>query len=692
MRLSHIIYISAAVLLLTACGAEWNMRRGQKSLTLGEYYDAARQFAQAYRRTEPADRKLRGERARMMAECYDKINMKARAAAGYANAMRYHQLDAKGQLAYARALLATGDYKKAATLTAALADSTADLPLLDSTATAAATAQQMKKQGSTYKVKALAAVNSRRDDYSPVLTGDDYSTLYFTSTRNEAEGTETSGITGAKAGDIFYSKRDDKGRWSKPIAADGALNTEYDEGACSFSPDQQTMYLTQCLTDPAKPCLAQIVTSKRSDAAWGKVQQMKITADSLSAYAHPAVSPDGRWLYFVSDMPGGMGGYDIWRAQITADGQTGAVENLGAPVNTAGDEMFPTFRPNGDLYFSSNGHPGLGGLDIFYVTVDPATRHFVLHHPGYPLNSEGDDLGMTFEGAHNRGFFASNRRDARGYDHIYSFESNEITHSVTGWVYETDGYELPAADVRVVGDDGTQGRLTVHGDGSFQMSGKPGVSYLILATCKGYLNHMEQITMPDERHSCDTTLQFSLASITAPVLIDNIFYDFDKATLSDSSAHALDGLVKLLNDNPHITIELAAHTDRKGPDAYNNWLSQKRAEAVVDYLVRHGIARDRLTPKGYGKQKPKQINKRTAARYTWLKEGDVLTEAFIAKLPEDKQAICDQLNRRTEFSVLRTTYHLFDSDGKLIETPKPAGKPDNDGTSDSDDTIFEWGE
>lgn len=274
------------------------------------------------------------------------------------------------------------------------------------------------------------------------------------------------------------------------------------------------MYLTQCLTDPAKPCLAQIVTSKRSDAAWGKVQQMKITADSLSAYAHPAVSPDGRWLYFVSDMPGGMGGYDIWRAQITADGQTGAVENLGAPVNTAGDEMFPTFRPNGDLYFSSNGHPGLGGLDIFYVTVDPATRHFVLHHPGYPLNSEGDDLGMTFEGAHNRGFFASNRRDARGYDHIYSFESNEITHSVTGWVYETDGYELPAADVRVVGDDGTQGRLTVHGDGSFQMSGKPGVSYLILATCKGYLNHMEQITMPDERHSCDTTLQ--LIDVTVP--------------------------------------------------------------------------------------------------------------------------------------------------------------------------------
>ena len=513
-----------------------------------------------------------------------------------------------------------------------------------------------------------------------MLFGDENDQLFFTSTRNEAQGDEISGITGAKAGDIFFSQKDDKGKWGRPQTIESGLNTEYDEGACCFSADQRTMYLTQCSSDPSYPRFATIMTAQRSDAAWGKATALELTRDTLSSYAHPAVSPDEQWLYFVSDMPGGKGGLDIWRCRITAAG-LGGVENIGSPVNTEGDEMFPTFRPNGDLYFSSNGHPGLGGLDIFIAKVGKDGRYF-LEHPGFPLNSQGDDFGCTFEGPHNRGFFSSNRGDGRGWDHIYSFENPEIVQTIKGWVYEMEGYELPAAQVYVVGNDGTNLKLSVKGDGSFEQVINPNVDYVLLATCNGFLNHKEELRVEPVSESKEYTLQFPLASIRVPVLIDNIFYDFDKATLRPESATALDELVKLLNENPNITIELAAHADYRGRAQYNKNLSQRRAESVVRYLIDHGIAADRLTPVGYGVERPKKIRKKVTEKYPWLKENDELTEEFIKALDEEKQEICNQLNRRTEFTVLRTTYGMFDEKGQLKQLPKSKPKTNTDKSGD----------
>lgn len=501
-----------------------------------------------------------------------------------------------------------------------------------------------------------------------------------------------SGITGCKPADIFVSVKDDKGNWGKPEPVQGGLNTDAEEGACAFSPDGREMYLTQCVTDATNPRYAKIVKSSRADAAWGKANNLEITRDTLSSYAHPAISPDGQWLYFVSDMPGGMGGMDIWRVRITPAG-LGGVENLGAPINTPGNEMFPTFRPNGDLYFSSDGHPGLGGLDIYIAlpnasaeqvgrqdsTAQGEASAYRLFHPGYPLNSQGDDFGMTFEGAFNRGFFSSNRGDARGWDHIYRFENPEIVQTIKGWVYEMDGYELPAAQVRIVGSDGTNKTLSVTSEGSFTYVIKPDVDYLLLATCKGFLNHTEELRVGKVDESKEYTLQFPLASITVPVLIDNIFYDFDKATLRPESKQALDELVKLLKENGNVTIELSAHCDYKGSKEYNKQLAQRRAESVVQYLIAGGIAKDRLSPVGYGKEKPKVVRKKLTERYPWLKEDDVLTEAFIKKLDPEKQEICNQLNRRTEFKVLRTTYGLFDEKGNLKVKPKPQNHDNNKG-------------
>ena len=685
-RFSYILFVWAVAIILMGCGADSAMKKGDKFYALGEYHDAAAQYKKAYSQTRAKDKPLRGQRALKMADCYRRINFTQKAMAAYNNAVRYKQADSLALFYLGQLQLKNGSYKEAEKTFTVLLDSMPENKLVKNGLESARMAPRWKADAalSGYTVKREDLFNSRRAEYSPALAGDDYDQLYFSSTRNQAVGDELSGITGTKPADIFVAYKDDKGKWQKPETIESELNTDQDEGACSFTSDSRTMYLTICKTDPSYPRYAQIATSNRSDASWGKASVLELSRDTLSLYAHPAISPDGMWLYFVSNMPGGMGGLDIWRAQLTSAG-IGSIENLGESINTPGDEMFPTFRPNGDLYFSSNGHPGMGGLDIFIATPktspDPSKggeKHkansvgkdsplsegqgeaYTIEHPGYPLNSSGDDFGMTFEGLHNRGFFSSNRGDARGWDHIYSFEKHEVVQTVKGWVYEQDGYELPQALVYMVGNDGTNVKLSVKGDGSFTEQIKPGVDYVFLGTCKGFLNHKEQLKVDTVTESQEYVLQFPLASITAPVLIDNIFYDFDKATLRPESTEALDKLVTLLNENPNVTIELSAHTDYRGSAEYNKRLSQRRAESVVNYLTEHGIAADRLSPMGYGKEKPKTVKRKLTETYDWLKEGDVLTEEFITSLKdEEKQNVCNQLNRRTEFVVLRTTYGLF---------------------------------
>ena len=668
-RRKSVVLAISILLILSSCGADRNIKKGDKYLSMGEYYNAATQFKTAYQRTLPKERRQRGLIATKLAECYDRISSYQSAIAAYRNIIRYKLDNGETHKKLADNLMKNGSYKDAIKEYQIALDSLPGNQLIIQSLEAATLATQTKELGSKYIVKRMDVFNSRRQDYSPMLYGDKFDQLYFSSTRNDAQGDDISGITGAKAGDIFISEKDDKGKWSVPRDITSGLNTDADEGTPAFSADGREMYITQCLTDPTYPRYAQIAVSNRTDAAWSKATKLEISRDSLSSFAHPTLSPDGNWLYFTSDMPGGKGGLDIWRVRLSG-GTTGGVENLGEPINTPGDEEFPTFRPNGDLYFSSNGHGGMGGLDIYIAKVGN-DHHYHLEHPGYPLNSQGDDFGMTFEGRYNRGYFSSNRNDGRGWDHIYSFELPEVIQTIKGWVYEMDGYELPAAQVFMVGDDGTNKKLAVKGDGSFEQEIRPGVNYVLLATCKGYLNHKEEIHVSPVGESKEYTLQFPLAGINVPVLIDNIFYDFDKATLRLESEKALDDLVKLLNENPNVTIELSAHTDYIGSADYNKRLSQRRADAVVAYLTAHGIAQDRLTPVGYGKERPKKIRKKLTEKYNWLKENDVLTEDFIKKLPKDKQEICNQLNRRTEFIVLRTTYGMFDDKGNLKQKPKP---------------------
>jgi len=690
MKAKYFSIVVACLMVMVSCNSDnIALNKGDQFYAKGEYYTASLYYKKAYQRTPAKDKPKRGQRALKMADCYRRINYAAKAVAAYQNAVRFKCGDSTALFYLAQQQLKIGRYKDAETNFKAYLEIFPNDELARNGLESCKLGPEWKAEPNQYSIKKDKLFNGRRSDYSPVLGGDDSDQIYFTSTRNQASGDEISGITGVKSADIFMARKDEQGKWKQVEEIEGGLNTEYDEGACCLSPDGKTMYLTVCSSDPDYPRYAEIHASKRSDANWGKPTKCEISRDTLSSYAHPAVSPDGEWLYFVSDMPGGIGGLDIWRTRILKDG-FGGVENLGRPINTPGDEMFPTFRPNGELYFSSNGHPGMGGLDLFKAECD-STGKWRIENLRAPMNSAGDDFGMTFEGPYNRGYFCSNRNDGKGWDHIFAFENPEITQMITGWVYEKDGYELPEALVYMVGNDGTNLKLSVKMDGSFTQMIKPGVDYVLLGTCPGYLNVKQEISIPAYmRETVDSVLQFPLPPISIPVLIDNIFYEFDKATLTPESTEALDRLVLMMKENANITIELSSHCDYRGNDEYNKRLSQRRAESVVRYLIKHGVAKDRLTAMGYGETRPKIIRKKLTETYQFLNENDTLTEEFIKKLSEEEQEICNALNRRTEFRVLRTTYGMTlkeIQENAIKGTQENNARPRDDDEAD-DDFLF----
>ena len=624
---------------------------------IGEYYEAAAIYRKVYTKTSPKKRDLRGYIAYRMAECNRLINNTAKATSAYMNAIRYDYPDSTVYLRMGQMLQKTGRYPEAIKNYDIYMENEPSNLLAINGIQGCELAPGWKKNPTRYEVRRMDKFNSRRGEFSPMLAGDKYDQLYFASSRSKDKDAKVSAITGQNNNNLFLVKQDEKGAWLAPVELEDEVNTEYDEGTPSFSPDGNTMYYTYCAQDPEGPRTAEIYISTRSSAKWGKGTRATIVKDSVTALGHPSISPDGKYLYFVSDAVGGFGGKDIFRARV-AGNDFGPMENLGEEINTPGDEMFPYVRDSVTLYFASNGHPGMGGLDLFKATQD-STGKWKVENLGAPINSMADDFGITFAGKEERGFFCSNRNDARGYDHIYSFERPTITIFIEGIVNDVDEYPIEDATVRIVGKDGLNVKVPVKKDGTYRVELERDIRYVMMASARGYLNQNYELhTGPEEKNET-YIVDFFLSPISKPVVIDNIFYDFDKATLRPESKKALDEMIKMLNDNPNVTIELGAHTDRKGTDQYNERLAQRRAQSVVDYLIAGGIEAARLEAKGYGESVPKTINKKMAKQFDFLKEGDVLTEEFILALPPEQQEIADQINRRTEFKVLRTNYNLF---------------------------------
>lgn len=656
MNVRHftILIIAACAILLSGCRGP-KLATANEQMARGEYFDASRTYRKVYNKlTKKEERQLRGEVAFKMAECHRRLSEYARASAAYQNAARYGYADSTLYLLMGQCLAAEGKYGPA---TKAFEDYLQWKPndRLAQNGLIGARMGLEKKGQTRYEVHNAKLFNSRRADYSPMYLDRSLDQLYFTSTNEKVNGQRKSEVTGMKKGDIWFVSKDEQGKWKRPEPVEGELNTEVDEGTPAFSPDGSTMYLSRARREPNAHTGVEIYTSQRSDAKWSAPVKLDITADTLSSYAHPAVSPDGTWLYFSSDMPGGQGGKDIWRINLKE--RKGTLENLGEWINTPGDEVFPSFRSDSVFYFASNGHPGYGGLDIFRAEQTKSGGWNVTNM-GRPVNSSSDDFGITF-GEGESGFFSSNRADNRGYDHLYSFELPELKILISGWVLDKDEVLVPNAVIRIVGNDGSNQKQVARNDGSFSFPLDRGISYVMLAGAKGYLNAKQEFTSDTAEEDAEYNVDFILVPVTKPVVVDNIFYDFDKATLRPESKTALDELAQVLRDNPNVTIEMASHTDRKGSEQYNIDLSARRAKSVIDYLISVGIAPDRLQSQGYGKSRPKTITKKLAREFPQFPEGTVLTEEYILTLPEADQEAADQINRRTEFQVLSLDYKMF---------------------------------
>jgi len=506
-----------------------------------------------------------------------------------------------------------------------------------------------------YNVEEIRDINSKDDDFSPAYARDDFGLVWFTSSRDDAQGNKDHGTTGQNFTDIFETRLDKKGKWSTPVPID-YLNSEFEEGTPSFSSDYSEVYFTRCEAGKRDKKGCVIMYSQREGTSWSEPEKLDLVADSLVA-AHPTISGDGQTLYFVSDMPGGMGGKDIYRTTRTSPGSAWTKpENLGPDINTRGNEVFPYIRENGTMYFASDGQIGMGGLDIFMATPQSGDRWFVQNiRP--PVNSPADDFGIIFQSDAEKGIFSSSRK-LSGDDDLYSFEMPPLVFSITGLVKdEKTGQPVPGAVVQLIASDGANMQTETGNNGDFKFSLRPEVDYIFLASKKGYLNGKEKETTRGQEKSREYMATILLTPIDRPIELPNIFYDFGKWDLRPESMVSLDRLVETLNDNPNVTIELMSHTDSRDTEEYNMELSQKRAQSVVDYLVSKGIARDRLTAKGYGESSPKVVDESIVKDAPFLRPGETLTEQYINSLAnEEQKEIAHQINRRTEFKVLRTDY------------------------------------
>ena len=677
-RLSiHIITIILTICTLSSCSVNARIKKADKKYAIGEYYEAGEIYRQTYRRISTKDKALRARVAFMQGESHRILNNN-KAVSAYKNAIRNNYPDSLVYLHYAQVLQYQGKYKEAI--------KQYDIYLLthpnDYVAQAGKYAcmqvETWKKETSRYKVTLAKEFNEKRtSSFAPAFTTEDGDALVFTSNRQEKstdkkKKVRTSPVTGVANYNLYSARKNAAGVWEEIELCQGLYEEPEGEGGedggtqkkkgapelgvCCFSPDGKTMYYTFSCPVNGQDLGAKIYVSTRAGGEWSEGRELQLFKDSSITVGHPTLNATGDTLYFVSDAPDGFGGKDIYMAVQNGNDWTD-IKNLGSKVNTADDELFPYMRQDGRLYFSSKGHPGYGGLDLFYAI--PKDTTWSVYNMGAPFNSQNDDFGITFAGATENGFFSSNRGQKKGYDQIYSFTLPTMEFLVEGNVYDTNGEHLSEATIRLVGDDGTNVKAQIRRDGTYRLKLQKDTRYVMLATSRGFLNQKQELSTVGMTDSYSYQQNFSLAPISKPVKMSNVFYEFGKWTLTADSEKGLNDLVQLLNDNPNITIELSAHTDMVGNDASNKQLSLRRAQSVVDYLIQHGIDSERLTPVGYGEEKPVVVDDALNKQYTFMPKEQVLDEAFITTLSADQQEICNSLNRRTEFRVLKTTYKLY---------------------------------
>lgn len=649
-----------------------------------QYFNAIELYKQAYTKVKKADAK-----AKILyrtGESYYEINDLKGAETYFNKAIKAKYPDPiailkladclKAQQKYPEAIVEYNNYKK---------EMPSD-PRGENGVKSCELAQQWKDAKNTpetrLKVENMALINSKESDFSPSYSDKKYTTLIFTSTRQGATGSIDI-TTGQNHSDLYETKLDKNGKWSTPTGLATTIVSKMNEASVAVSKKGDVMFMTRCPEAKGKSLKCQLYVCKKQGPSWAEPELLPFCVDSV-AFAHPAISPNGKVLYFTSKLTGGYGGKDIWMSTYDDKGKTwGQPVNLGPTINTQGDEMYPYIADDDKtLYFSSNYHLGMGGLDIF--KAEKGTDGKFTKAPEnlkYPMNSAGDDFGIVFEGKKIRGYFTSNREGGKGSDDIWSFVLPPLNFNLNGTVVSAENNEpVQNALIHLKGSNGDMFEFKTAADGKYNFKLKENTSYdVTVATDKGTISQsfklgflankdMGKLTTVDNNESKDFVKDFALTPVKAEIRFPAVQYDLGKATLRPESKDSLNFLYQTLIDNPSIVIELQAHTDSRGNDAKNQILSEERAKSCVDYLVNEKkIPIARLMSKGWGEKK-------------LLIKDDVIAKA---KTKEEKEAL-HQKNRRTVFRIVNWDYQ----DPNAPKSEKPVYKPQVKGEENSE-TIEE---
>ena len=645
-----------------------------------QYFSAIEKYKIALRKVK----KNKAEKDRILfqiGECYRKMNDNKRAEESYKRLYnsKYQKINPDLLLFYADALKANNKHLEAGEIYKQYNELLPSDILGKNGIESCKLAVEWKNNPTPYEVKNEKKLNSDKDDWCPVYGDKKNKSIVFTSQRAGATGKGIDGWTGDNFTDLFIVTNR-KDNWNKPelFEAEGIINTAANEGPVSFSKNYNTIYFTRCGVEKKQRLGCEIYKTSRKGRGWEQPEALRLGLDSFD-YVHPVLSSDELTVYFISNMPGGVGDLDIWTAKRNKKNEPfGDAVNLGTKVNTPGKEAFLYLYADTILFFSSKGNPGMGGYDIF-KTIKTKGQWQTPENLKYPLNSCSDDFGICYNVYPNNGYFTSNREGGEGGDDIFYFSKIIPYFTLTGKISDAKTLKpILGVKVKLVGSDGIIVEKETDKSGNYSFDKTQvlrNTSYQILATKDQYLNNNASISTIGLEWSKDFVADIILTPIEKkPIVLPEIRYDLAKWDLKPEYEDSLQGLIQTLQENPELVIELRSHTDARPIPMSNDTLSQRRAQSVVEFLITRGIDPNRLVAKGYAESEPLRLEKNITTFYngktfTFYKD-TVLTISYINSLrTNDEKEAAHQLNRRTDFKILNNNFDSQKIQPK--ETPKP---------------------
>ncbi|TXK37796.1 OmpA family protein [Pontibacter qinzhouensis] len=646
------LYIFIALTLCLATNAQAQLRKADRLYSNYEFALALEQYEQAIAKRTPDL-----QTAQRIADSYRLTRRSQEAETWYAKVVNMQGRHPQNLYNYAEALRSNGKHEEAKKHYMAWGEELPEMaPMAQQKIQACDKAAEWMSKLPVAEVKAVPELNAAAfSDFSPISFGQG---IIFSSDRAAGNQTKTFGWTGRPYLKLFKAEKNAAGSYGAPTALTTEINSSYHNAAATAAEAGQELYFTRTHLiknkaygnpDPTSwveknqqvpeyVSRLEIFKAQKQGDSWTNVQPFAYNKIEEYSVGHPALSPDGNVLYFVSDMPGGQGATDIYYTVRQQDGSWGKPVNAGSTINTAGNESFPYVDKNGKLFFASDGHVGLGGLDIF-AADGPHNAWTSVKNLGYPINSSKNDYGIMFDSVNVSGLLSSNRDAANGTDDIYQF--NMLQEAVILAIRTLERKQnqqkrtveapLPQARVKVTQQQLTDSTVFVTDvNGKYFLESRKGNTYTFEGKKDGFLNQSVEIEVPvTARDTVEVTLLFDKSTAGIAIVLEKIYYDLDKWAIRPDAARELDKLVKVLKANPAIKIEMSSHTDSREGFAYNQLLSERRAQAAVDYLISKGIGKERLTAKGYGKTR--------------------LVNGCIDGVPCSEQE--HQLNRRTEFKI-----------------------------------------